>query len=65
MLERCAAFDGVNPKFRGPQKKEKKENQEIVGVSELVGTQVVSTRGCISCMIQTFHIILHNCMKCD
>ena len=31
----------------------------IVGVGELVGTQVVSTRGRISCMIRTFHIMLH------
>ena len=37
----------------------------IVAVWESVGTQVVRMRGCISCMIQTFHIILHNCMKCD
>ena len=31
----------------------------IGGVRESVGTQVVSMRGCISCMIRTFHIMLH------
>ena len=38
---------------------------DIPSVRKSVGTQVVSMRGRISCMIQTFHIISHNCMKCD
>ena len=37
----------------------------IPGVRESVGTQVVSMRGCISCMIWTFHIMVTNCMECD
>ena len=31
----------------------------IADVGESVGTQVMSMRGCISCMIRTFHIMLH------
>ena len=30
MLKRCAASCGVNPKIRGPQKKEEKKNQVLI-----------------------------------